>query len=56
MAYFLTEAGAVKIEIQMNFLCQTREENMHYEAVARYEREEELIAPFSAAKVNTAVL
>ena len=29
---------------------------MHYEAVTRYEREEELIAPFPAAKANTAVL
>ena len=29
---------------------------MHYEAVTRYEREEESIAPFPAAKVNTAVL
>ena len=29
---------------------------MHYESVTRYEREEELIAPFPAAKVNTAVL
>ena len=30
-----------------------REEIMHYEAVTRYEREEELIAPFPAAKVYT---
>ena len=29
---------------------------MHYEAVTRHEREEQLIAPFPAAKVNTAVL
>ena len=29
---------------------------MHYEAVTSYNREEELIAPFPAAKVNSAVL
>ena len=39
----------------MNCICQIREEIMHYEAVTRYEREEELIAPFPAAKVNTAI-
>ena len=37
----------------MKCLCQTREEVMHYEAV--YEREEGLIAPFPAAKVNTTI-
>ena len=32
-----------------------REEIVHYKAVTRYEREEELIAPFPAAKVNTTI-
>ena len=40
----------------MNCLYWMREEIMHCEVVTRYEREEELIAPFPAAKANTAVL